>query len=323
MAYVGGALCLVGVALARRKPRAPRCPREVAGVSTPAARRRRRGCLLGDESRAAMCLAMLDGGAWTVSELADAASVGRAGRQRARRAAGGRAGSSPPRRQGRHKFVRLAGPAGRRAGRAAEPASATRSAAALAGRRAGASPAGGRPHLLRPPGRPARGRRARRAAGPARLLHRRGRARADARGAGRGSRTSASTSRSWRTQRRVLRARLRRPDRADAAPGGQPRGGAVRHVRRPRTGCGARTGRRALVVTPLGERAVADLLGLAPADLAVGQAQPVARRGRARASRGTPRGCGSTRRGCVRHSHSLRIEVAKPSSRIVLKDSSA
>ena len=42
-----------------------------------------------------------------------------------------------------------------------------------------------------------------------------------------------------------------------------------------------------------------------------------------RASRGTPRGSSSTRRALRRHSHSLRIEVAKPSSRMVLNDSSA
>ena len=45
--------------------------------------------------------------------------------------------------------------------------------------------------------------------------------------------------------------------------------------------------------------------------------------GRTPASRGTRPGCGSTRRATSRHSHSLRIEEAKPSSRIVLNDSSA
>jgi len=66
-------------------------------------------CLLGDESRAAMCLAMLDGGAWTVSELAEAASVGRAAASEhvARLVAGGLVTTET---QGRHKFVRLAGP---------------------------------------------------------------------------------------------------------------------------------------------------------------------------------------------------------------------
>ena len=59
-----------------------------------------------------------------------------------------------------------------------------------------------------------------------------------------------------------------------------------------------------------------------------GRAGPVDRdvsrlRQAAPASRGTPRGCavGSPRE--IRHSHSLRIEEAKPSSRIVLNDSSA
>jgi DNA-binding transcriptional ArsR family regulator len=66
-------------------------------------------CLLGDESRAAMCLAMLDGGAWTVSELADAASVGRAAASEhvARLAERGLVTTET---QGRHKYVRLAGP---------------------------------------------------------------------------------------------------------------------------------------------------------------------------------------------------------------------
>lgn len=66
-------------------------------------------CLLGDESRAAMCLALLDGGAWTVSELAEAASVGRAAASEhvARLVAGGLVTTET---QGRHKFVRLAGP---------------------------------------------------------------------------------------------------------------------------------------------------------------------------------------------------------------------
>jgi hypothetical protein len=34
--------------------------------------------LIGDDSRAAMCLAMLDGRAWTVSELAGEAGIGMA-----------------------------------------------------------------------------------------------------------------------------------------------------------------------------------------------------------------------------------------------------
>jgi DNA-binding transcriptional ArsR family regulator len=66
-------------------------------------------CLLGDESRAAMCLAMLDGGCWTVSELAAEASVGMAAASEhvTRLAAGGLVTAEV---QGRSKYVRLAGP---------------------------------------------------------------------------------------------------------------------------------------------------------------------------------------------------------------------
>ena len=65
--------------------------------------------LLGDESRAAMCLAMLDGGCWTVSELAKEASVGRAAAsEHVSRLADG--GIVETQAQGRHKYVRLAGP---------------------------------------------------------------------------------------------------------------------------------------------------------------------------------------------------------------------
>jgi DNA-binding transcriptional ArsR family regulator len=65
--------------------------------------------LLGDESRAEMLLAMLDGGCWTVSELADKASVGRAAASEhvARLAQGGLVETQT---KGRHKYVRLAGP---------------------------------------------------------------------------------------------------------------------------------------------------------------------------------------------------------------------
>jgi DNA-binding transcriptional ArsR family regulator len=62
--------------------------------------------LLGDESRAAMCLAMLDGGRWTVSELAGEADVcaATASEHVARLAAGGLVVTET---EGRHKFVRL------------------------------------------------------------------------------------------------------------------------------------------------------------------------------------------------------------------------
>jgi DNA-binding transcriptional ArsR family regulator len=65
--------------------------------------------LLGDESRAAMCLAMLDGGRWTVSELAGQASVcnATASEHVARLAERGLVSTES---EGRHKYVRLAGP---------------------------------------------------------------------------------------------------------------------------------------------------------------------------------------------------------------------
>jgi DNA-binding transcriptional ArsR family regulator len=65
--------------------------------------------LLGDESRAAMCLALLDGASWTMSELAAEAAIGRAAASEhvARLLDGGLVTT---RRQGRHTYVRLAGP---------------------------------------------------------------------------------------------------------------------------------------------------------------------------------------------------------------------
>ena len=67
------------------------------------------GALLGDESRAAMLLAMLDGGCWTCSELAAKASIGRAAASEhvARLAEGGLVETQT---KGRHKYVRLSGP---------------------------------------------------------------------------------------------------------------------------------------------------------------------------------------------------------------------
>jgi DNA-binding MarR family transcriptional regulator len=62
--------------------------------------------LLGDDSRAAMCLAMLDGRSWTVTELADQAGVGKAcaSEHVAKLAAAGLVTSET---QGRCKYVRL------------------------------------------------------------------------------------------------------------------------------------------------------------------------------------------------------------------------
>jgi DNA-binding transcriptional ArsR family regulator len=65
--------------------------------------------LLADRTRAAMCLALLDGRAWTAGELAQCAGVARstASEQLDRLVAGG---LLVERRQGRHRYVELAGP---------------------------------------------------------------------------------------------------------------------------------------------------------------------------------------------------------------------
>ena len=65
--------------------------------------------LLADETRAAFCLAMLDGRAWTAGELAHHAGVARstATEHLHRLIAGGLLSEQ---RQGRHRYVRLAGP---------------------------------------------------------------------------------------------------------------------------------------------------------------------------------------------------------------------
>lgn len=65
--------------------------------------------LLADHSRAAMCLAMLDGRAWTAGELAAVAGVGAPGASEhlTRLVA---AGLVVEERTGRHRYVRLAGP---------------------------------------------------------------------------------------------------------------------------------------------------------------------------------------------------------------------
>jgi DNA-binding transcriptional ArsR family regulator len=73
--------------------------RDLAGVAR----------LLGDESRATMCLAMLDRSSWTVSELAAEAAIGRAAAsEHVRRLVDG--GLVSTERQGRNTYVRLAGP---------------------------------------------------------------------------------------------------------------------------------------------------------------------------------------------------------------------
>lgn len=65
--------------------------------------------LLADRTRAAMCLALLDGRAWTAGELAQHAGVGRStATEHLNVLVGG--GLLAEERQGRHRYVRLADP---------------------------------------------------------------------------------------------------------------------------------------------------------------------------------------------------------------------
>jgi DNA-binding transcriptional ArsR family regulator len=223
--------------------------------------------LLGDRSRAAMCLALLDGRAWTVSELADVASVGRpAASEHVGRLEAGRLVRTETR--GRSKFVWLTGPevaelveALSRFGPDAPPRSlgAVREHRRLAAARTCydhlAGRLGVRVHdaLLRD-----------------RLLRRRGGLALTGRGrdwfAGLGVDVT-----DLEAQRRVLvRDCVDLTERTPHLAGGL--GAALCQtfldrdwVRRP-----DRT--RALEVTPLGGRALDDLLGIAPADVLAGYA---------------------------------------------------
>ncbi|MEV6926849.1 metalloregulator ArsR/SmtB family transcription factor [Dactylosporangium sp. NPDC051485] len=79
-------------------------------MSTDAADLARLASLLADETRAAMCLALLDGRAWTAGELAAHAGVARStATEHLHRLIGG--GLLAEERQGRHRYVRLADPA--------------------------------------------------------------------------------------------------------------------------------------------------------------------------------------------------------------------
>jgi DNA-binding transcriptional ArsR family regulator len=65
--------------------------------------------LLADRSRAAMCIALLDGRAWTAAELASHAGIGRpTATEHLNQLVG--AGLLTEVRQGRHRYLRLAGP---------------------------------------------------------------------------------------------------------------------------------------------------------------------------------------------------------------------
>jgi DNA-binding transcriptional ArsR family regulator len=222
-------------------------------------------CLLGDESRAAMCLAMLDGGAWTVSELADAASVGKpAASEHVARLEAGRLVRTET--QGRCKFVRLAGPevaelveSLSRFGAAEAPRSLT---AVRQGRRLAAARTC-YDHLA---GR--LGVAVHDAMLGSRLLHHRGGLGLTARGREWFAEVGVDVAELEERRRVLVRDCVDLTERTPHLAGAL--GAALcstflEHdwVRRP-----DRT--RALVVTPLGERALADLLDLAPADLAVG-----------------------------------------------------
>jgi DNA-binding transcriptional ArsR family regulator len=77
-------------------------------MSTEAADLAALASLLADETRAAMCLALLDGRAWTAGELAAHAGVARStASEHLDRLVGG--GLLAEERQGRHRYVRLAG----------------------------------------------------------------------------------------------------------------------------------------------------------------------------------------------------------------------
>jgi DNA-binding transcriptional ArsR family regulator len=222
-------------------------------------------CLLGDESRAAMCLALLDGGAWTVSELAEAASVGRAAASEhvARLVAGGLVTTET---QGRHKFVRLAGP------RVAElvellsgfgtPAPA-RSLAAVRERTRLAAARTCYDHLA---GR--LGVAVHDALVGRRMLTHRGGLGLTPRGRDWFADLGVDLAGLEAQRRALLRECVDLTERTPHLAGSL--GAALCDEFLARDWVRRRDRTRTLEVTPLGERAVADLLGLAPADLAVG-----------------------------------------------------
>jgi DNA-binding transcriptional ArsR family regulator len=220
--------------------------------------------LLGDETRAAMCLALLDAGRWTVSELAEAASVCRATASEhvARLAEGGLVTTEV---QGRHKYVSLAGPQVAEVlewlssfGEPAPP----RSLAAVRGRHRFATARTCYDHLAGRLGVTVHDAMLR-----DRLLRRRGGLAVTARGrdwfADLGVDLAAREARRRVFVRDCLDLTERRPHLAGEV-GAALCETFVEHdwVRRP-----DRT--RAVVLTPLGERALGDLLGIAPADLVV------------------------------------------------------
>ena len=102
----------------RRGRPVPAYGTEVVAVRTPAdgASIARLAGLLADPTRAGMCLALIDGRAWTAGELATATGVARstASEHLDQLVAGGLLAQE---RQGRHRYLRLASPGRRAAGR--------------------------------------------------------------------------------------------------------------------------------------------------------------------------------------------------------------
>ena len=221
-------------------------------------------CLLGDESRAAMCLALLDGCAWTVSELAEVASVGKpAASEHVARLEAGRLVSTET--QGRHKFVRLAGPEIAELleslGRFGEPA-APGSLIAVRERRRLATARTCYDHLA---GR--LGVAVHDAMLAGRLLHRRGGLGVTARGRQWFGDLGVDVAELEQERRILVRDCLDLTERTPHLAGALGAALCAAVVERDWVRRTDRT--RALAVTPLGERALAELLGIAPADLAV------------------------------------------------------
>ena len=221
-------------------------------------------CLLGDESRAAMCLALLDGGAWTVSELAEAASVGRAAASEhvARLVDGGLVKTQT---QGRHKFVRLAGPqvaelvellSGFGTPTPARSLAAVRERTRLAAARTCYDHLAGRFGVAVHGALVAR-----------RMLTHRGGLGLTARGRDWFAGLGVDLPGLEAQRRALLRECVDLTERTPHLAGSL--GAALCEEFLDRDWVRRRDRTRTLEVTPLGERAVEDLLGLAPADLAV------------------------------------------------------
>jgi DNA-binding transcriptional ArsR family regulator len=239
--------------------------------------------LLGDRSRAAMCEALMDGRAWTVSELAAHAGVGKAcASEHVGRLVG--AGLVTSETQGRCRYVRLAGPEVAAVleglARLAEPPAGARSLGDVRRRAQFAAARTCYDHLAGRLGVAVHDALVRR-----RLLRKRD------------GLLLTRSGRSWfvglgidvegleRRERPLLRECTDLTERAPHLAGGL---GAALCERFLVEGWVRRTDRsRALVVTAVGERALEAELGVGPVDVGVSD----------RAGRGRPRGSSSTPRG--------------------------